>query len=197
MWGEYMLSREIFEQPAQSVAVPAAKLEAVEGTSLQIATAIWEGRGVIDGWAIAHLVQRWKLVTGLTADDAFACFDHNLPGFLQSWLDRLEISDYARSVRALGWAIDKAMDQQGSTIMTLLQRLITYTAQRLMGPPTVPPGEEMPSMSLATSSVPACSPTTPTCPSQGSLSAPTPPTTTGGGHLLQNTVLPQLSYGLA
>jgi hypothetical protein len=180
-WGEYMLSREIFEQPAQSAAIPAAKLEAVEGTSLQIATAIWEGRRVTDGWAVAHLVRHWKLVTGLTADDAFACFNHDLPGFVQSWLDRLEYSDYARSVRALGWAINKAMDQRGFTVMTLLRWLITHTAQRLMGPPPIPPGEETPSMSSATPSMPACTTTTPTCPSQGSLSAPTSPTTTGGG----------------
>jgi hypothetical protein len=194
MWGEYTLSREIFEQPAQSAAVPAAKLEAVEGTSLQIATAIWEVRWVTNGWAIAHLVWHWKLVTGLTADDAFACFDHDLPGFIQSWLDRSEYSDYARSVRALGRAIDKAMDQRGFTVMTLLRRLITHTAQRLMGPPPIPPGEETPSTSSATPSVPALSPTTPTCPSQGSSSAPIPPTTTGGGgpaakHRAATTIL--------
>jgi hypothetical protein len=194
MWGEYTLSREIFEQPAQSAAVPAAELEAVEGISLQIATAIWEGRWVTNGWTIAHLVRHWKLVTGLTADDAFTCFDHDLPGFVQSWLDRSEYSDYVMSVRALGRAINKAMDQRGFTVMMLLQQLITHTVQRLMGPPPVPPGEETPLTSSATPSVLACSPTTPTCRSQGSLSAPTPPTTTGGGapaakHRAATTIL--------
>jgi hypothetical protein len=59
-----LLSREIFKRLARPAAVSAAKLEAVKGTSLQIANAISKGRRVTNGWAVAHLVRHVDILWG-------------------------------------------------------------------------------------------------------------------------------------
>jgi hypothetical protein len=182
------LSRSSFFGPGLSAAVPTDVLEKVEGTSLQIAVAISKGRRVPDEWAIAHLAWHCDLLEG--APMALECLAWLLDRLMnqlrysRSWLGPRLFDPHYRPehLRAIGRAIDKAMDERGYAVTILVRWLIEPTAQGLVAPSPLPPwAERMPPSSLALPSVPARLTTTLTSSSQGSASAPTPPTTTGGG----------------
>jgi hypothetical protein len=158
-----LLSREIFKRLAQPAAVSAAELEAVEGTSLQIANAISKGRRVTNGWAVVHLVRHMDILWG----GQFFALDALTDGLVQETARRgcqnpwpgpssyAEYPTYSACVRALGQAIDKAMDQRGFTVTIVLGWLLIPAAQGLLAPSLEPPKEIMPSPSSAGSPSPA------------------------------------------
>ncbi len=103
------------------------------------------------------------------------------------YLDRsLDWPGHFGNVRALGQAIDRAMDQRGFMVILLLQRLLIPAAQELLAPSPVLPGKTMPSMGLALPSALARLTTTTTPPLQGSLSTPSHPSRKVGESLAKH-----------